>query len=849
MALDIAKREASGDKARCVAFHAAALACLQLGEVSEARLQVSAGMALATSPALARQSAELIATSALLWFHAEQPDLAFAELDAALRNLGGNMGLEAAAALYGQRAHLLLRLGRYDEGLADSDHALRALSRLPSGSRETMEARVLSNRALAQAYRGNYELALADFARALELHASAGADLFVAQVLHNLGFVATRLGDVPLALRRFDQALVAYVRLGLPTHQLMVDRCELLTMARLIPEARRAAAEAADALEVAGLTSDAAEARLWLAEACMADYDLPAAAEAANQATVAFERQGRDTWAVLARDVNERARRGALVDSLAIYESACASAEALEGAGWLGRALAARVAAARSALAAGRNELALSVLRAGGQPDPGGPSAEWLLTLHAEALEHLALGRRGESLEALRRGLEAATVHAANLRLSTGQAGHGSPVAAMAETGLGIALSEGDPAGVLEWAERWRLGVRSAATAPDHDTDGPAPGFSGETLLGSLGQSVLIEFISHNGALLAVVAGEGELRLCQIGPLKPIEAARSALHFAIGQLAGGRQQPAGRRAMADLLKRSATLLDALVIAPVLAAWRRDERPFGQIVIVPSGGLHDLPYGALSSLSGLPVTIAPSATTWAAGAGVDPDTTYRPTTDDLLLVAGPDLRAAAAETEAVRTLCYADKRVRVLEGPDATRTAVLDGLSRAAVAHLAVHGRFRADNPYMSSFHLYDGDLTIHEMASLSPRPRPSCVVLSACDAGRIVAHPGEELTGPVPALLGFGAGFAIAAVAPLVDSAMPEVSVALHRRLAAGVSPPVALRDARQEIGELPSVDIEELAEGSDRVMAALSAACLSCHGPGGRLPGITPLMLGESSA
>ncbi|MGO9559853.1 MAG: CHAT domain-containing protein [Acidimicrobiales bacterium] len=836
---------------------------MQLGEVRKARLQVSAGLALATAPGLARQRAELVATSALLWFHAEQPDLALAELETAVGALCEDGAPEAAVALYGQRALLCFRLGRYDEGLADSDRALGALSRCSAGTGDTMEARVLSNRALAHVYRSDFEAALADFARALELHQRAGAELLVAQVLHNLGFVATRLGDVPLALRRFDQALEAYVRLGLPTHQLMVDRCELLTMARLIPEARKAAAEAAHALETAGLTSDAAEARLWLAEACMADFDLPAATDAAMQAAVAFERQGRAAWVVLARDVKERARRLAIDDPLAVYESARVSAEALEGAGWSLGALDARVSAARCALALGRHEHALAALgpavgAVAGGPDPsaadaggpaaGGSSAEQVLRFHAEALGHLARGYPRKSLEALLRGLEAASAHASDLRVSTGQAGHGSPVAALAETGLGIALSEGDPAGVLEWAERWRFGIRSTWAEPDAGADGSRSEFSSEALLEALGESVLIEFISHNGELLALIACRGELRLSRIGPLEPVLSARSALHFAIGQLVSGRQGESRRRAMAALLKRSVATLDARVIGTLLHAGRAEDLSREQIVIVPSGGLHDLPYGALPSLSGLPVTLAPSAAIWAGTAGMDTGLRDGLATDDLLLVAGPDLRAAGAEAEAIRSVCYAGKRVRVLEGPGATRAGVLEGLSRAAVAHLAVHGRFRADNPYMSTFHLYDGDLTIHEMTSGNGRQSPSCVVLSACDAGRIVAQPGEELTGPVPALLGFGAGFAIAAVAPLVDSAMPEVSVALHSRLAAGASPPLALRDARLEIGELSSLDLEQLAEGGDRVMAILSAACLGCHGPGSRPPGITPLILGESS-
>ncbi len=418
LALTLLGRGAIEDQARCTAFRAAALACIQLGELDEARQQVTAGLAIASSTPLPRQLGELQATSALLWFHAELPDRALNELDAALDGLEARdtldreTALEAAAPLYGQRAHLLFRLGRYEEGLADTDRALATLSGSRAGGTETIEARVLSNRAIAHIYRGCYAPAMVDLARALDLHSDAGAELLVAQVLHNLGFVATRLGDVPLALRRFDEALVAYVRLGLPTHQLMVDRCELLTMARLIPEARRAAAEAADALEKAGLAADAADARLSLAEACMADQDLPAAVEAAAEAELAFERQGRHAWAVLARDVQERVHRAGLAEPLTVHASASRSVAALEGAGWHLGALDGRVAAARAALAAGRSDLARAALQdiaAGAGTGTGAvepPVAERVLRMHAAALERLAIGQPGAALDALRQGLE-----------------------------------------------------------------------------------------------------------------------------------------------------------------------------------------------------------------------------------------------------------------------------------------------------------------------------------------------------------------------------------------------------------------------------------------------------------
>ncbi|MHB1987382.1 MAG: CHAT domain-containing protein [Acidimicrobiales bacterium] len=845
LALGILAGAGQETTARCVAFRAATLACLQLGQLTEARRTVAEGIALARAALLPNQLAGLQATSALLWFHAEQPERAMSEIDAALGTSGGAES-DVVAELYGQRAYLLFRLGRYEEGLLDSDSAISFLRMAPGDSAETIEARVLSNRALAHAYRGCYELATADLARSLELHRRGGAELLAAQVLHNLGFVATRLGDVPQALQHFDETLVAYVRLGLPIHDLMIDRGELLTMARLIPEARRAAAQAVEALERAGLTADVAEARLALGEACLADHDLPAAVAAAADAEEAFERQGRSSWAALARDVRERAHRADLVEPVAIFESAMRSLLALGTSGWHSRALEARVTAARSALAAGRGELALTALANTPESAPDAPAADRVLTIHARSLELLANGRPDDALEMLRGGLELAAAQASSLRAATGQGGHGSRVAAMAETGLGVVLAAGDGAAVLAWAELGRL---ARPPGPAVRASLAAGTWAGD-LIGSLGDCVLVELVRYRDQLFGVVAAGGSLRLCELGPFEPVGRARAALRFAIGQLTAEHHSMAVRQAMAALLQRSVAALDGLLGAPLVATlelmgsfvnpWGADD-----LVIVAPGGLHDMAWGALCSLARFGITVVPSASAWFDRAS----STCQPAgSGEVLLVAGPDLGAAGEELEALCSQCYPNRALSVLEGAAASRTRVLAGMSRAEIAHLAVHASFRADNPYMSSFHLYDGDLTVHEMAAFRPVPRPSCVVLSACDAGLAIAHPGEERTGPVPAILGFGTGHVIAAVAPLIDAVMPDVSVRLHRRLAAGTAPPVALREARHETGELFDLGCDELAAGGHSAGSVLAGACLVCHGGTGDLLGVTPLMLGESS-
>ena len=53
---------------------------------------------------------------------------------------------------------------------------------------------------MLQVYRGALGAAEADLLRAEALHESIGQALAATQVRHNLGWVAARRGDVPLAL-------------------------------------------------------------------------------------------------------------------------------------------------------------------------------------------------------------------------------------------------------------------------------------------------------------------------------------------------------------------------------------------------------------------------------------------------------------------------------------------------------------------------------------------------------------------------------------------------------------------------------------------------------------------------
>lgn len=207
------------------------------------------------------------------------------------------------------------------------------------------------------------------------------------------------------------------------------------------------------------------------------------------------------------------------------------------------------------------------------------------------------------------------------------------------------------------------------------------------------------------------------------------------------------------------------------------------------MLVPTGPLHALPWAALPSCLGRPVSVAPSATLWhraacapAAGDGAQ------------VFVAGPGLTHASTE---VIALARRYRGAHRLTGRSSTVDSVRAALDGATLAHVAAHGRFRADNPLFSAIQLVDGPLTVYDLERLARPPRH--VVLSACDSGLPSVRPGDELLGLASALLAMGTRTLIATVIPVPDDASLGLMLHLHDQLRAGIPPATALATTVRE--------------------------------------------------
>ncbi|GGM28173.1 MULTISPECIES: CHAT domain-containing protein [Micromonospora] len=753
-----------------------------------------------------------------------------------------------------QRGVVLHYRGHFDEALRDYDVAVDIAQR--EGDL-LLEARARNNRGLLNAHRGPGR-SIDDLHRAATVFGRLGLDLAAADARWNSGIAAGQRGDVAGALRCFATVDAEYRRLAVPRPALLLDRFELLLSVPLIDEAVEVATTAVAELRRRGMASDLAEALLARARAALLAGDLATATDAAVAARTRFRRQGRRTWATFARHVELRAGYAQGVRTPALFAAMVRTAGLLDATGWPGPALTTRIEAARLAATLGRDRRAAHLLTVAATARRRGTAPHRAQGWYALALRRRLDGDEPGAARALRRGLAVLDGHRASLGATELRTHSGAYGRELAAEGLDIAVRSAAPARVLAWAERWRANaLRMRPVSPPSDPalasalaelrmvstaledalltghpvqalrrrqarleqrirelarsaagGGPLvtpPGV--RALATALGDAVLLELVAHGPRLRAVLVRDGRATLHDLGPLA--EAVRLArLHrFGLRRLVTTGDH-ADARARVDHL---ATALDRQLFDPVRS--RLADRP---LVIVPIGDLHAVPWSGLPTCAGRPVTVAPSATAWLRAAGrVAP-------AGPPVLVAGP--RLPAAETE-VRQLGAVLPGSRALTGAAAAADVVTDALNGVGLAHIAAHGRFRADNPLFSTLEVADGPLTAYELERLTSPP--GCVVLSACDSGLAGVRPGDEVMGFSAVLLALGTRSLIATVLPVPADLTTALMLDLHRRMRAGAGPALALAEAQR------AFDGPRLEAGSGGGAAHATAAAFVCFGAG----------------
>jgi CHAT domain-containing protein len=721
--------------------------------------------------------------------------------------------------------------GRAPTGLDASDRALRTLRR--KGDR-IWQARLLYNRGILLSEVGDLRSATRDLESARRLYAELDAAAAVADAEIQLARVQLLAGE-PLDCLELLDAVDLESLSNWAACWLFIARADAHVALRLLEEARAdlsrfvetsSHARAVDSVRKAGLDA----ARLAL----LADDPESAGALAAN-ARRSFAGGRRPAYWARAAILSVAAdlARGAVRRST--LRTGLDAASLLREQGYATEELRARQLLARAALDRGDIRLARREAKAAARLR-GGTIDDRVGYWHVEALLRLTEGDLPSAERALRQGLRLLDDYrgafgAVELRATASAIG-----VELAETGLRISVGSGDSERVLTWAERMRanaLRLPRVHAAPDadlraqqgelrqvaarvrdlQDRGRPARGLvarqaeleasirartrraRGErsrTMLTpptrgaarALGTRALIEYVELDGALHAVVMVGGRRALHDLGEAASAARELEWLHFALARLTrredDTRRTPESRASAAAAAER----LDRQLVAPLLA--HLGDAP---LVLVPTGALHTLPWGALPSLRGRSVVVAPSLSLW-----LDLTTAARPRQGRSALIAGPRLRHARTE---VRNLRVVYPAATVLVGAAASAAAVLEALDGAWLAHVACHGRFRSDSPLFSSLELADGPLTALDLERL--RRPPQVLVLSACDLALSTQHPGDELLGVSALLLAMGTRTLVASVVPVPDRSTRRVMRAFHRKLAAGAPPATALARAQAD--------------------------------------------------
>ena len=382
----------------------------------------------------------------------------------------------------------------------------------------------------------------------------------------------------------------------------------------------------------------------------------------------------------------------------------------------------------------------------------------WLATAHLRASE----GERGGAKRAAVAGLRILADHQQTLGATELRVGATAHAERLARLGLRLALEDRRPREVFRWAERVRANalamptVRPPADSPlaaalvelrqrrsafdeararggsfdgglEADVrrqesvvrdlarlvggaiDGAGqPSIAHDDLQDRLGAGRrLVEFIEADGVIHAVVVSDRRYRLhVGLAAATDLLGLVDQVGFGLGRLARRSSSAASQAAsLASLTDALAQLDDALL---------RPLRVDGdELVIVPTGVLHNLPWGGLPSLTEQPHSIASSATRWTPPVGL-------PVRPQVVVIAGPRLDDGPGEVDAVRSTFTGAK---TLVGSDTTVAAALDLLATADIAHVACHGHFRSDSPMFSSLELVDGPLTVYDLESLGAPPR------------------------------------------------------------------------------------------------------------------------------
>jgi hypothetical protein len=784
---------------------------------------------LADVPATPERDGLLARVWITLGYNGAEIDGAVVGLSAVSRALELALALEDPALIgeaHAQRAAIASRSG----SLEVADEAFEAAERYRHHLSSISHFSLLLNRGNQHLTRSELASARRQFGRAVEIARSAGMRVEEFKALHNLAYAQFLGGDLPLALRNMEAAGAIDADISRGVWHL--DRARVLVEAGLTSDADRSLVAATQILAAHRANKDLCEAELERARCALVAGDVDTARRLAASARNRFRRRGNEAWRRSADLVLLQADLAAGRPGKRLAPPAMRLRNELRADGLRVPARTASLLAAEALLTAHDLSGAATELATLGRDSPRDPITARLHACYVRARVEAAAGKRGPAAKRIGRGLAELAKYQSSfgsVDLSSAAAIHGRR---LAELDVDLAVDSGRASAIYAAAERGRavtsrltpvrppedevtadllaelrqlveslhaVGLNPRASAPllrarrDLESRIAERAWTrpGEREVGAVAalaeveaglapaNSVLVSYVLSGPTLLAVVVGNGTVRYTPLGPLSDVIEQIRKVRADLDVLAQPRLPAAIALAVRASFDRSAAKLDATLIKPLGVG--------GGIVLVTTGLLGAVPWNALPSLRGTPVTVAPSATAWLAATNRAKRTGGR----RVVSIAGPGLARSHDEAADV---AQAWGSAKLLIGNEATGSNLNKAMASARVVHVAAHGTHQNENPLFSSLRLSDGPLFAHELDQTAGTPEH--VVLSACELGLATVRPGDEALGLTSVLLRLGTRSVVSGVARIGDDIAAETMGAYHRLLAAGKDSASALADA-----------------------------------------------------
>jgi tetratricopeptide (TPR) repeat protein len=596
--------------------------------------------------------------------------------------------IDLDAVIRGQRGIMLMRAGQHAASISELNETVALREQLHAQGNPNLVAFVidLSNRAHVHTAMGHPGPAGRDLRRVsamaeTALVESASEDdsqrlaVLAARARQNLGSLAYRVGDLPRALKYYEEASQRFREIApsiLP--KIRRDQAEALLAAGMADEAAPLLDEALPELRRLRNYQDLAEAESLRAAAALVTGDETLARRMANSARRRFLRRGNEAWAAIAALTRLRAEVAAALDGnrkpgAKLPERALELADALGKLRLVDEASVARLLAVRLMLRRGEVEQATRHLTEVPAPRRVTPvdhrMLRWLCRAELAVAEH----RLARAFAQARAGLvELSRVRdrMGGLEMVSGPAVHGRELGELAvrlvvdRRGSGARqlftwsektraqvyryepLPSLDDPVLTEKVQEYRLLSRSVAEAErdgrpvremrsrhaalqrevmrlgwrDRPWGRPRPIASFTQVAEGLEDRALVSFVASRQDMLAVVVVAGRARLLRLGRVASAAASAGELHADLDALSPDYLRGPLAEAVARSARTRAERLDDQLVRPL-------EKVIGdrELVVVPTGSLYAVAWGVLPSLRGRPVSIAPSATAWLAAMGL------------------------------------------------------------------------------------------------------------------------------------------------------------------------------------------------------------------------------------